>query len=879
MKYKDAVKEINAIGKIASENQLTQIEMRAKKIRDAYTATTKKIQNSIVNYGTLPNQKITTLFNDIDKQINKLSKQLQREMKSSVNSAAKVGIMDGKRQSKPLAGFLKFGAKTGMTANTFGRLWHDATNKLLTGIDGVKLSDRVWDTNRVALKDIKKKIALGLVEGKYPSEIANEIRGFLIIPDSDMRTKYWKQFYKDNPPGRGVYKSAAKNLDRLHRTEMGRAYRMGTAEYAENKSWSNGLQWHRVTGYQDCVSGECDAYEVHDEGLGEGVFPVNSVPVSHPNCYSKDTRVLTDHGFRYFYEVEKTDKIMSLDPKTLKMEFVKWNTAIEYKYSGDMIEYKHRGVDLLVTPNHRMLIRKNWKNKLYIKSAESLLTEKEYRFLRTGKWKSVNSDKIDIWLARFYGWYLSEGSVCKRGSDWYQLAIAQQKPEGRERIKEILSHLNIKYREDAQQIGFNGKFAKQIYEMGFGKSYEKFVPEFIKNADIKSIKAFLEEYCRGDGYERDTKIFGYNSEEVSYFTSSIRIKDDICELLLKVGKSFYANIWIPKGTTQTHRNGTYTTNHDVYSIRESKSNHIRIRDKHISKKTYDDNVYCLELEKNGVMFVERNGYGLWCGNCQCYVTVHPSEQKTTLEQDDGFVPASSRSEAFSRMSENIGSFGNTMVDGNDALSLAQLNSQLRAVERIGKKYNYKIENMSYAGSSNAPVGVYSWYPDDIAKGWLEFNKELFSETEWVVRKAQESLKQALSEARTILQKNIQKAKAGVARGDEFASDYLASYRKRLDHLPKIERWWNNGDDIIHGCTTHESYHAVYYQNRLEKAWTAEIGKFEGLTGSGMWDEVSKYGSKNLGELFAETGNAIDNGINIPQGFVDAFKKVIKAAEK
>jgi len=55
-------------------------------------------------------------------------------------------------------------------------------------------------------------------------------------------------------------------------------------EYALNKSWTNGLQWHRVPGYQECTSGECDDYAFHDEGLGEGVYPPGAIPVSHPLC-------------------------------------------------------------------------------------------------------------------------------------------------------------------------------------------------------------------------------------------------------------------------------------------------------------------------------------------------------------------------------------------------------------------------------------------------------------------------------------------------------------------------------------------------------------------------------------------------------------------
>ena len=128
-------------------------------------------------------------------------------------------------------------------------------------------------------------IARGYVEGKYVGEIMNDIRGFLYLPEADMRTKYWKNFYKENPPGRGRYKSAYKNMDRLIRTEVTRAYREGTAEYASKKSWVQGIQWHRTPGHGICTSGECDEYEQSDlYGLGDGIYPPDAVPISHANC-------------------------------------------------------------------------------------------------------------------------------------------------------------------------------------------------------------------------------------------------------------------------------------------------------------------------------------------------------------------------------------------------------------------------------------------------------------------------------------------------------------------------------------------------------------------------------------------------------------------
>ncbi len=103
--------------------------------------------------------------------------------------------------------------------------------------------------------------------------------------EADMRKKYWKKFYKENPPGRGRYKSAYKNMDRLIRTEVTRAYREGTAEYARKKKWVKGIQWHRTSGHGICTSGECDEYEQSDlYGLGDGVYPPDALPISHANC-------------------------------------------------------------------------------------------------------------------------------------------------------------------------------------------------------------------------------------------------------------------------------------------------------------------------------------------------------------------------------------------------------------------------------------------------------------------------------------------------------------------------------------------------------------------------------------------------------------------
>lgn len=165
----------------------------------------------------------------------------------------------------------------------FQRIQQSTIRAYLTPLDGIKLSDRIWDLHQTSLMKMKRAIATGYLEGKFPEQIGAEVRRFLHLPDVDMRKKIWKQFFREHPPGRGVYKSAHKNIERVLRTESNRAYRMGQAAYAKNRKWIKGVKWERVAAAVDCP--ECDEYASADlYGLGSGVYPPDAIPQSHPHC-------------------------------------------------------------------------------------------------------------------------------------------------------------------------------------------------------------------------------------------------------------------------------------------------------------------------------------------------------------------------------------------------------------------------------------------------------------------------------------------------------------------------------------------------------------------------------------------------------------------
>ncbi|GAB3414169.1 hypothetical protein GCM10027435_08750 [Haloparvum alkalitolerans] len=81
------------------------------------------------------------------------------------------------------------------------------------------------------------------------------------------------------------------------------------------------------------------------------------------NCFSSDTDVLTPEGVRNIRDLEVGDDVYSLDPDSMEMEVKPVTETHEYpEYRGEMVDIETSKVDFSVTPNHRMLVRKDDKN-------------------------------------------------------------------------------------------------------------------------------------------------------------------------------------------------------------------------------------------------------------------------------------------------------------------------------------------------------------------------------------------------------------------------------------------------------------------------------------------------------------------------------------
>ena len=104
---------------------------------------------------------------------------------------------------------------------------------------------------------------------------------------------------------------------------------------------------------------------------------------------------------------------------------------------------------------------------------------------------------------------------------------------------------------------------------------------------------------------------------------------DIGEMLVKIGHRPSYDLQKTKGIAQTHRNGVYVGNKDLWRIRECYSQtSTEFNKEYIDYSGY---VYDIELEKNHILYVRRNGKCVWGSNCRCHanpILMDPDEFDT-----------------------------------------------------------------------------------------------------------------------------------------------------------------------------------------------------------------------------------------------------------
>jgi ribonucleoside-triphosphate reductase len=366
---------------------------------------------------------------------------------------------------------------------------------------------------------------------------------------------------------------------------------------------------------------------------GNGLFG----SAEQTGCYDEETEVLTRQGWKFWKDVTMEDEFCTLS-RSRKIEYQRPIRLFKKKYSGKMIHFNTRNLDLKVTPNHNMLIE-NQKGELsLIRADKYAFSSKIYHngIPKRGIWLGKKQDLFELkgiegtkccfgheypytspdrtfdtkdWMA-FLGIFLSEGwySKIKNRNKDYLFIISQKKPHVRKQIKELFKRMGIHYNEKIVKNGF-GVHCKTLhsYLKQFGLQKVRFIPREVLELDKEYLEILYHWLMLGDG------SVSKNGQE-TYYTCSKQLASDVQELIIKLG--YGSRITTKDKLYHGKINRIYEVSKHVKSDKYWIQTH-----KKIEVEDYCGKIYCAEVP-NHTLMVRRNGKATWCGNSIGVVTIN-----------------------------------------------------------------------------------------------------------------------------------------------------------------------------------------------------------------------------------------------------------------
>ncbi|TMI48410.1 hypothetical protein E6H20_09560 [Candidatus Bathyarchaeota archaeon] len=365
------------------------------------------------------------------------------------------------------------------------------------------------------------------------------------------------------------------------------------------------------------------------------------------SCYDERTDVLTNRGWKRVYDVDYHDEVCTLNLESETIEFQKPVDVFVYDYHGVMYELKTQRVDLLVTPNHRLVYRPcdfRRRRDLRLGDARALF-RKSKRLKKDGAWRGVDGETFLIpgtqvrhgsrhysgvrtvnemhlpvipWL-KFFGFWVAEGWVTKARNE-YSVYLSNGSLKLLTQMRQILKTLGFNPIVAKDRTGYRLRMRDaQLFDYlkQFSGAANKFVPDDVKSLSRNLLRIFFEWYIRGDG-----RRYGRNKKGLSATTISVRLRDDLQEIALKLGMSAYFKLHRKKGTLFFSPSGgkNYRQSEDswtIYFIRKNEPIVIpsKLNDSNRTERwsSYGGIVSCVSVP-NKTVYVRRNGVPVWSGN-------------------------------------------------------------------------------------------------------------------------------------------------------------------------------------------------------------------------------------------------------------------------
>ena len=343
-------------------------------------------------------------------------------------------------------------ASTGIPQSTIAQ-WKQPNLSALTAfqqrkIEGMKLSQRVWNLTDQFRQELELALDLGIGEGKSADRMSRDVRRYLRNPDKlfrRVRDKHGNlrlsKAAKAYHPGRGVYRSSYRNALRLTATENNMAYRTADHLRWQQMPFVIGIEI-KLSNNHTCKGVIGRFVDICDDLAG--VYPKEFKFVGwHPHCrcFAIAKMASAEECNAYFDRLEAGEDVSNYEfsgkVKELPQNFQNWHTD-----NADRIA-KAKSQPYFLRDNAKLIEKAVVKSSALTPIVE-LLNSKGIEYNKVSMFDKQPTEKQII--ERVGGGDLTSGSCASVGLAYIANTAGMNVLDfrGGESMKWFMSRLNLK---------------------------------------------------------------------------------------------------------------------------------------------------------------------------------------------------------------------------------------------------------------------------------------------------------------------------------------------------------------------------------------------------------------------------------------------------
>lgn len=309
-------------------------------------------------------------------------------------------------------------------------------------------------------------------------------------------------------------------------------------------------------------------------------------------CVDSETEILTQRGWLKYDEVTIGDIAASYNQQTLKMEWKPITDVYRNHKSGEMVRIKNRHLDMLTTPDHRLVVHAGVGTKferVKIVEAQNLRrnhqipTAADFDHRPTGE--PLSDDMVEL-----IGWYVTEGTPHPKCDG---LIISQNAGPKADMIEALLRRMDGLGNVQEHQHGGSLETQRKFYvPVRLGREVRALCPDkhltpsILMRMTVEQIRRLVGVMILGDG--------SIDKNERACFVQNPGPTLDTFQMALTIiGKSY-----------GVYQHGERSK---IVTIREGRNYRPLRNPESMQKVDYDGTIWCPEVADNHTWFARRGG--------------------------------------------------------------------------------------------------------------------------------------------------------------------------------------------------------------------------------------------------------------------------------